>query len=468
MLDILLINPPQENVYGRGVLPPYPPLGLLYVGAVLKERGFSVEVIDSTIDFSQERALLSYVRERNPLIVGFTAVTPTIDSVLRLSRSIKRFSESLIVIGGPHASAVPHEVLKSQDIDGVVIGEAEESFVQFMDHVKSGELHPVDGMIIRRDSALLQGRPRDFIGNLDSLPFPDWSLVKNWERYSPPDALRTPVATILTSRGCPYRCTFCLTPTIWGRKIRRRSIRNVVEEIEMLIRRYGVKEIHIADDDFTHEREWTLSFLREVRRRMWSLRFFFMNGLRIDNVDREILKELRETRFVNVGFGIESGSQRILNNIKKGLRIDEIEEKFAMVKEMGFKTWGFFIFGLPGETRWTMKETFDFSLTLEPDFAKYLYLVPYPGTEVCEEFQKKGYLKTNEYSRYGIYSEPVYELPSVGSHEITRELHHAYLKFYLRPTKILKILFKIRTLTELKLNVRAIFFLLRKIIGIRI
>ncbi len=462
--DFLLINPPQHRIYGRGALPPYPPLSLLYLGSVLLHRGYHVEVADLAVDFPRERQFRSYVEQIKPRVVGITAATPAFKSGLRCARLVKHVCNPFVLFGGPHVSATASEAIREPCIDGIAIGEAEESLLEFADSFFSRRVTAIDGMLIKRGGQLLRGRERSFIERLDALPFPAWSLLKHLNRYSPPDALHTPVATVLSSRGCPYRCTFCLAPKLWGRRIRRRSVENVCDEIAHLVREYHIREIHIADDDFSHDRDWTIRFLKQVRDSFGGLRFYFMNGLRIDNIDEEILRELRAARFINVGFGIESGSQRILNRVKKGLKRETITEKMRMAKGMGFKTWGFFILGLPDETPETLQKTVDFSLSLDPDFAKYLCCVPYPGTEVYREYREKGYLLTHDYDRYGIYSTPVFSLPSLSNALLERTLIRAYLKFYLRPRKIARIFFKVRSLTELKLNFRAVLFLIRKLI----
>jgi len=465
-MDILLINPSQKNVYGIGVKPPYPPLGLLYLGAALLKNGCSVEIIDFDIDIKRKDNFFDYVKENHPGVIGFTAVTPCFNNALSLAGAIKKIYSPFIIFGGPHTTALPEEVIKEETIDGVVIGEGEETVAEFMNYFKQGKVVAVDGIIIKDKGRFLRGRKRDFIENLDELPFPAWSLLKHPMEYSPPDARDMPVATVMSSRGCPYRCTFCQAPRIWGRKIRRRSVDNVVAEIKFLKSRYGIKEIHIADDDFTHNKEWTLDFLRKVEKERVGTRFYFMNGLRIDNVDMDILLGMKRAGFVSIGFGVESGSQRILNSVKKGLKIAGIEKNFKMVKGLGFKTWAFFILGFLGETPSSLKETVDFSISLDPDFAKYFYLVPFPGTDVYKELLTKNLLLDRNFSNYGLYMEPVYELPGLSRYEIKKALTRAYIKFYLRPSKIFKILFRIRSLTELKLNMRAVLFLLRKIITV--
>ena len=463
-MDIVLINPSQKNVYGHGVIPPYPPLGLLYLGAVLLNGGYSVEVIDIDIDFPNVDQFTEFIKETRPAVVGFTAVTPSFNDAVRLAGIIKRIYKPFIIFGGPHTTAIPFEVLKESNIDAVVVGEGEETILEFMNNFKTGNMIPVPGLIIKKGSRILKGARREFIKNLDKLPFPAWSLLKHQRKYSPPDALTIPVATLLTSRGCPYRCTFCQAPKLWGRNIRRRSVDNVIEEIRFLISEYNIKEIHIADDDFSHSEEWTMDFLSRAKKEIYKVRFLFMNGLRIDNVNRVLLEEMKKTGFVNVGFGVESGVQSILNRVKKGLKIQEIKKKFRIAKKLGFKTWAFFILGLPGDNKRTIRETIKFSILLDPDFAKYFFLVPYPGTEVYEEFRSRGMLRSNDFSKYGLYGEPVYELDSLSQKDIKKMLLVAYLRFYLRPLKILKILFKIRSFTELRLNFRAILFLVRKLL----
>ena len=463
-MDILLINPFQENIYGRGTLPPYPPLSLLYLGAVLLREGFSVEVVDLSVDFSGEKDFHAFVRKCKPDVVGFTTVTPGYNGAISLAESIKRMYNPFVIFGGPHPTAMAETVIGEKCVDGVVIGEGEETIVAFMKRKKRGGSSPLQGMLIKENGVIVRGKTRDFIHDLDALPFPSRSLLKHPERYSPPDALNIPVATVLTSRGCPYRCTFCQAPKIWGRTIRRRSVENVIAEIKMHIEQCNIREIHIADDDFSHDKSWTLQFLDTVTREIKGIRLYFMNGLRIDNVDREVLTEMKRAGFVNVGFGVESACQHILNRVRKGLKVTEIVEKFRMARSLGFRTWAFFVLGLPGETAGTVKKTIDFSLSLDPDFAKYFYLVPFPGTDVYDEFKSKGYLTTNDFSKYGIYTKPVFELPSITSFEIKQALLRAYLRFYFRPLKILRILLKIRTITEFRLNFRALLFLIRKVL----
>jgi anaerobic magnesium-protoporphyrin IX monomethyl ester cyclase len=461
--DILLINPSQENIYGRGVRPPYPPLSLLSLGAVLRSKGYKVEVADLAVDHANEEQFISRVARSRPPVLGFTAVTPAFKSALRIARRLKRIYNPFILFGGVHVSATAEDAIRETCIDGIAIGEAEHTIIEFLENLRKGKTKAIDGMLIKGNGMVLRGGRRQFIEDLDELPFPAWSLLTHPERYSPPDALRTPVATIMTSRGCPYRCTFCFAPLMWGNRIRRRSVENVIDEIGVLVKEYSIREIHFADDDFSHDRDWTLRFLERIKGAFGDVRFYFMNGLRIDNIDEEMLCRMREARFINVGFGIESGCQRILNRVKKGLTIATITKNLRLAKQMGFKTWGFFIFGLPDETAETIDMTIDFSLALDPDFAKYLCLVPYPGTAVYEEYRSKGYLLTHDFDRYGIYSEPVFRVPSLSGKVIVRAIARAYLKFYLRPHKVLRILLKVRTLTELKLNFRALIFILRKI-----
>ena len=463
-MDIVLINPSQKNVYGHGVIPPYPPLGLLYLGAVLLNGGYSVEIIDIDIDFPDVNKFEEFIKKKHPAVVGFTAVTPSFNDAVRLARIIKRIYKPFIIFGGPHTTAIPFEVLKESSIDAVVVGEGEETILEFMNNFKTGSIVPVSGLMIKKGDKILEGRRRDFIKNLDELPFPAWSLLKHQKKYSPPDALTIPVATLLTSRGCPYRCTFCQAPKLWGRNIRRRSVDNVIEEIKFLISKYNFKEIHIVDDDFSHNKKWTMDFLSKVRKENYKVRFLFMNGLRIDNVNRMLLEEMKKTGFLNVGFGVESGVQSILNRVKKGLKTEKIKKTFVIAKKLGFKTWAFFILGLPGDNKRTIRETIKFSILLDPDFAKYFFLVPYPGTEVYEEFRSRGMLKSGDFSKYGLYGEPVYELDTLSRKDIKKMLLIAYLRFYLRPSKILKIFLKIRSFTELKLNFRAVLFLARKLL----
>jgi len=267
----------------------------------------------------------------------------------------------------------------------------------------------------------------------------------------------------MTSRGCPFNCTFCCSKQIFGRIFRTRSKDSLIAEIKYYVDTFGIKELHIMDDVFTLNKIRTKEICQAIQRSGFDLIISFANGIRVDSVDREILQLLRDTGFHDLGFGVETGDEEILKRIKKGINKKQIRRAFRLSKEYKFNTWGFFIIGLPGETKETIKKTINFAIELDPDFAKFLILKPFPGSEVFEELNRKGCIKDFNYDNYGVYTAPVHDLPGLSAKEMLIWQRRAYLRFYLRPKKIIKHLLKIKTLTQFKSNLSMVWFLLNRI-----
>lgn len=461
-MKILLIQPTQKHVYGVCMNPPYAPLGLLYVGACLKKASHEVDFIDIDIDGLDEEKVVKYINKTKFDIVGFGSLTPTINNVLKISKYIKKKMDIPIIVGGIHATIAGEELIKEKDIDFVVKGEGEETIIELLEALEGKRrLLDIKGVYYKDEDSVVFTGDRPLIENLDSIPFPARHLLKRPSPYLPPDALKTPVTSIMTSRGCPGGCTYCCTKQIFGRRMRFRSIKNVVDEIEEAIKNYGFKEIHIMDDCFTVNKERVFEFRDAIKKRGIKTTFVFSNGMRADQVDEDILKVLKELGVLSVGFGVESGNQTILNNIKKGIKLDTIRKAFKLSKKYGFETWGFFMLGLPGETKETIRDTIDFAKELNPDFAKFLILKPYPGSEVFDQLYHERRILDFNYENYGTYAPPVHDLPGLPKEEILRLQKKALKEFYLRPSTIFKTILRMRSLTQIKLNIKSGIFILK-------
>jgi len=462
---ILLVNPSQRTVYGPGILPPYPPLGLLYLGAALEQAGHRVAFFDHDIERSRGIDMTAVLRESKPDLVGITTTTPTLGAALRAGRLAKEAVGCTVVVGGPHASLVPTEVLRSEVFDIAVVGEGERTMTELAAHIAEGgeSLDQVDGIYYRDAGAVVATDRRAPEPDVDSIPFPARHLLCHPHAYSPPDAIARPFVTIIASRGCANRCTFCSTPALFGPDVRRRSVSNVMAEIEDCVRRYGIREVHLADDCFTSDRGWTLEFCGELAERDLGINLFFMNGLRADQVDREMLAALKRVGLINVGFGVESGNQSVLNRARKGLRLSRVVESFAMAKDLGLTTWAFFMIGLPGEDESTVRDTVRVAKMLDPDFAKFFIFKPYPGSEAYEELSAQGLIFDRCPDHYGLYGPPVHRLPELGESRIARWYRRANIEFYLRPRTILRHLLRVRSFSQLRLNLRALRFLAQSV-----
>lgn len=464
-MKVLLVAPSQKQIYGEKISPPYPSLGLLMIGAVLKEIKQDVKFIDIDAQNYDDGKLIGEIKNYNPDLVCLTCVTPTFNAASRVAGLVKKNSSALVVFGGVHPTIAPQECFKNTDIDFLVVGEGELTIKELVFYLETGnrDFGKIRGLWSRNGQTIVRGEPRPLIENLDELPFPAWSLVENLNNYQTPDALFRPVMSIMTTRGCPFGCTFCCSKQIFGRRYRTRSKESLVKEIKYYVDKFGVKELHIMDDVFTLDKTRTIEVCRAIQAGKFNLALSFANGIRVDSIDDEVLKILKETGFQDLGFGVETGDEKILASIKKSTTKDSMRRAFKLAKKFGFNTWGFFMIGLPGETRETIKKTIDFAIELDPDFAKFLILKPFPGSEVFNDLNSHGYIKDLNYDNYGVYTAPVHEFPGLSAQEMLKWQRWAYLRFYLRPKKIIKHILKIKSWTQLKGNLIMVRFLINRI-----
>lgn len=459
-MKILLINPSQETVYGVKMMPAYQPLGLLYVGTVLQKSGHTVRLLDIDTERINEEKFRGIFREFNPDAVGLSSVTPVFKDALKWAGIAKGLKNVPVVMGGIHATIAPKEVISFDVFDVVVAGEGENTAEQLFSALESGkDLRNIRGIVFKAGGKIMETPKAELIADIDTLPFPDRKLLKNASAFMPPDAFKLPVATIMTSRGCPGDCTFCCTKQIFTKKFRARSVQNIIAEVKKLMSE-GIKEIHIADDTFTVIKKRALEFCGEIKRQNIKVHFQFMNGLRADFVDKEVLSALRSIGLKTVGFGVESGNQEVLKNIKKNIPLDITRKAFRLSKELGFETWAFLVFGLPGDNDRTIQETIAFTKEVDPDFAKFFILKPYPGTDVYEELKRKGLVVSHNYEDYGLYTKPVHTLPELSPEKMMYWQKRAFREFYLRPSKIVGHIARIKSLHQVRLAWNDLMFAL--------
>jgi len=462
-MKILLINPSQTGSYGGSATPDYLPLGLAYIGAVLEKNNYQVKIIDIDADKLTESGFISQLKRFDPALVGITALTPSYNGAIKLASLVKQNSAAKVVLGGIHPTVLPEESIKPEAIDFVIKGEGEDTFLELVRSLEgNSELAGIKGLVFKEAGRTVVNPDRLLVEDLDRLPYPARHLFKQ-HKYSYPDALLSPAFPIITSRGCPGNCTYCNAKSIFTRKLRIRSPKNTVGEIEHLINEYGAREIHIWDDNFITRRDRVFAIRDEFKARNIKVKIAFPNGLRADYLDEDILKALREMGTYSIAFGVESGSQEILDRIKKGMKISEIEHAFKLAKRLGFETWGFFMLGLPGENNETIRQTINFAKRLNPDVAKFHILQPYPGTEIFDEFKRDGLINDYNYDHYSIHSDPIFTLPGLSSEDLIKGQQDAYRRFYLRPGKLFSQLLRVKTWNRLKLNLRTGLWVLRKI-----
>lgn len=378
-MRVLLVNP-------RMSASSQPPLGLAYIAAYLKSNGYpSVSIIDTTWEDLDERLdMLSDI----PDVVGIQIMTPYCTRAITAAEKIRaRFPNVRLIVGGPHPTADPQHTLDAINPDFGVIGEGEVTFLQLVQALESGRgADQVNGSFYRSaGGALVTNSARDFIADLDEIPFPDrkslpmdFYLRRGIMQEFGFKALRA--TTILTSRGCPHRCIYC--SRLLGRKVRHRSWENTLEEIDLLVGEYGIDGLFIVDDTFTVNRRWTTEFCEQLQRRDYRLEIAINS--RVDAITPDFLKILKAAGVSSVAFGVESGDQEILNTLKKGIRLEQVEEAVRYTREAGIKVKGYFMVGAPGETLQTMRKSVEFARKLPFNQVQFSIVTPYPGTELWD------------------------------------------------------------------------------------
>lgn len=441
-LLVTLLNPPRlRQVTRRPSYTAEPHLGLAYVAAFLRQAGQDVRFIDGdALDYSAERMADEALRG-DPVYVGLTAPTALVKSAAAVAREIKRRDPRRpVILGGYHATVLPEDSLREFPMfDGVVFGEGEETAVELARALGDGKsLAGIDGVCFCDGENIVCNGPRRRVDDLDSLPFPAWELF-------PLPAYRAHYRTdrriielpVVTGRGCAGRCKFCARVT--GGVVRRRSAANVLREIRDDIERHGASAIVFTDESFAHEPALVEQVCRELISGGLHRRIYWLCQTRIDSVNRDLLRLMAESGCRHISFGVESGDPQVLANLNKGIEPARIRQAVCEAKAAGILVDNFFVLGLPGETRASVKKTIDFALELDSDFANFFILVPYPGTEVFA-MAKRGesglHLLTCDWDLYGIQMGRALELTNLPRSRLERLQFWAYLRFYLRPRKL--------------------------------
>ncbi len=442
-IDVLLLVPPCIELYRdmREGSPIYPPLGIAYIAALLEKNKFKVKIIDAFVLNMQWPQIEEAIREEKPKLVGVTSTTSTFREALQIARIAKKVVPNVKVIaGGVHATALPKFTLERHpEIDAVAIGESDFTMLEAVKALSRGKsLEDVKGLVFRQGKKIVFTEPRPRITDLDRLPFPARHLLPN-EKYRPSSKtpIKFPFTTVMTSRGCPNDCVFCASKAMWGRTLVQRSAENVLQEIRQVVKNYGVKQIIFTDDTFTINKQRLIQLcdgLAELDL-MWGC------SSRVNTIDEEAIKKMKESGCAWLEFGVESGSSRVLKLIKKNITLEQARNAIRLAKKYKVQTSTAFMIGNIGETKEDIEKTIAFMKELDSDYVQLSILSPYPGTESYEIAMKKGYLKTDVES----YTQPKYTDPVIALPNITREELKAYWKkgmiqFYLRPRFVLRML----------------------------
>ncbi len=443
-----------------------PHLALAYLGAVSERRGDEVRVYDADVE---DQPLQAFLNEFRPHLVGITTNTPQVKQAWRTAAAIKQEMNIPVVLGGPHPSVVAEnldfESLRQPPVDLIVRGEGETPWIAISDivdafmrdqgfqnddfarrlmspeldlfrEVKSTSYKTSDGEFHRNPDGPV-------IADLDSLPWPAYHLFK-MDRYTNLQPATDAVPgersfSIMTSRGCPYRCTFC-SQSIMPIKWRARSAESVLAEWRHLVRDLGALEIGVLDDSANIRRNRLVQLADDlIADNLNHVPWIFVNGIRANLADLELLTKLKQAGLKRTAFGVETGDEQMIIKIDKHVDHDTIRQAFKNAKAAGIETIGFFIIGLPGDTRASMQKTIDFAIELDPMIANFSMMTPYPGTIVYEQVKQNGRFLVQDWEDYVFFDQKArYEMGDLTAELMEEMYRKAYRQFYWRPKYVLR------------------------------
>lgn len=436
----------------------YPPLGLMYLAAYLKQNSsHQVEILDCPDEKITPEEIENKVRGFQPDLVGITTLTFTLLDVLVVAQRIKSLDPNIhICLGGSHPFLFPQETISFPFVDSLVLGEGENTFLGLIDCLgKKSDWKEIKGLVWKDKSGEVNNTDMaDLNPDPDSFPFPDRRATP-YKRYFSVMSKGSLMTTMITSRGCPYSCIFCGRPHL-GKKFRARSPQNVVAELRECLG-LGIKEFMIFDDIFTLDRQRVLAICNLIIEQGLNISYAIRS--RVDTVDKYVLEALKKSGCQRISYGIESGNDNILKNLKKGITKKQALEAVKMTRDLGITVLADFMLGSPGEKRDHILETIDFALALNPDFAQFTITTPFPGTELYEKGLGLGLLKEDYWQKFAQDPSPNFITPvweeNLSREELLELFQLAHKRFYLRPRYIFKRLYKTTSLKELTGAIKA-------------
>lgn len=386
-MKIVLILVPSYP--GRKRVSSAPPLSLLYVGTFLKKFGHDIVIIDADINGYKLDDLTSEIIAEKPDLVGINTMTPFAGTVLNLSKRLKKLNPGLnIVLGGPHITATGSEILKfSDDASFLVIGEGEYTMLELTKKLENHEtdFSNIKGLVYKKRNEIVVNPPRELIQDLDSLPNPDFSLIKKFDvnNYELFHSEGKKVVNVLASRGCPFRCSFCQANLTHGCLPRMRSVKNVIDEIKFNRNKYGVGYIGFKDSTFTFNHPWLEEFCHQMIERKLGMEW--VCNARIDTVNEDLIRLMSAAGCNAMAFGVESGSQRILDVLQKGTKVEEIPKVYDWLKKYKIAALAAMMVGNPTETLEDVEETYKLAIRLNPIAIGFNCLTAFPGTKIYDD-----------------------------------------------------------------------------------
>lgn len=428
------------------------PLYLCYTATLLQKNGYDVKYMDSVIQDLDTEKTLEKVKELNPDIIFIESVTPTINYDIQLANKIKDISPNTkIIFAGYHVTVFPEEVLKNSKIDILVKGEQDYTTLEVVNAIRDKKsFKKIKGISYKINNKIYHNSKRDLIENLDELPFPDRDLIPH-QWYIEGHVTKKPFTFLMTSRGCPNRCTFCLWPNVYfERKVRFRSIKNVADEIEWLIKKYSMKEIFIDDGTFNVSKERVMDFCNELLNR--NIKIIWGCSARVDCIDEEMLNAMKKTGCKLICYGPESANPRTLELTNKKITLEQTKRAIELTKKADIIAHVNFMLGFPWETREEIENTINFCIKLKPDTAQFSLVFPHPGSEMYYEALEKEWFYPeilNNWDNFEMSKGAVLK-SGIPKEELDNIISYAHKRFFFRPNYILSNVLKIRKPNDIK------------------
>ncbi len=389
-MKITLIQPRSWKRKPRFV---YEPLGLGYLVSYLKVHGYADISVKLSI-FDTDEEIINEGAKAD--IVGITAMSPMMLHGRQLAQAIKKKNRNAIVVfGGIHPSICPDTTFDDENIDIVCRGEGEITFYELIDALHKGKgPEDIEGISYRKEKIVVHNKDRLFQPDLDKFPPPDRAAIRQSsfiKLFSSVLGIR--MASVLASRGCPFKCSYCATKYMWSRHIRQRSPENVIEEIKGLVTDYGVKDIMFVDDTFTINKDRVVRFCELLNQK--NMKISWSCNVHPNTADEQMFGKMKQAGCRDIWIGVESGSDEILKGLKRSYSVDDIKRLFKLTKEIGFKRLAYIMVGTPEESRQTLIQTENLINEIKPDFVVMSFFVPTPGSELYAGAKEKGYVSDN-------------------------------------------------------------------------
>lgn len=436
-MKVLFVNPPQtaSKYKFMGVIAP--PLGIAYMAGVLQENNIDVEILDASAEDMDFKDVEKELLKRKPDLVALTVLTPTIGRALETAQVVKEtLPDSIVVMGGYHPTFNFIETLEDENVDIVIRGEGEYVMLNLVQALENqSSLHDVKGIVFedKNSKEIVVNPEAPLIQDLDELPFPALNLLP-MKKYRLLD-MDTHMTTMITTRGCPMQCSFCSSAAMHGKKIRERSVENIVDEIEYLKTNYDIDTIAFMDDTFTLKKRKVMAICDEILKR--NIEIMWGCTSRVDTLDEKLLKKMKEAGCITIFIGVESADQQQLDNMCKNTTIAKIENAFKIAHKLKIRTIASVALGMPGDTKEIMNKTVKFVHKLKPNYAIYSLATPYPGTRFYKEAFEKNLIKIKDWSKYTLIT-PILETIDCSLNDMRKIQAKAFMKFYLRPHYIIR------------------------------